>query len=83
MKNYAGKNANAAILTGMGDDGAKGMKEMKDAGALNIVQDEATSVVWGMPGEAVRQGGVDVVLPLDQIAGRLMTLIERKNKATG
>ena len=73
-----GPNAYGAILTGMGDDGAKGMKEMQEAGAPTIAQDESTSVVWGMPGEAVRLGGVGEILPLDKIAGRLMTLVERK-----
>ena len=65
---YAGKNAIGVILTGMGDDGAKGMKEMKDSGSYNIAQDEATSIVWGMPGEAVKIGAVDKILPLQEIA---------------
>ncbi|WP_240554788.1 protein-glutamate methylesterase/protein-glutamine glutaminase [Oceanicoccus sagamiensis] len=69
---YAGKNVLGIILTGMGDDGAKGMKEMHDAGALTIAQDEATSVVFGMPNEAIKAGGVDKILPLDQIAGQLI-----------
>lgn len=64
---YAGKNAIGIIMTGMGDDGAKGMKEMKDAGAYTIAQDEATSVVFGMPAEAIKLGGVDKVLPLQSI----------------
>ena len=64
---YAGKNAIGIIMTGMGDDGAKGMKEMKDAGAYTIAQDEVTSVVFGMPAEAVKLGGVDKVLPLQSI----------------
>ncbi len=53
---YAGKNAIGVILTGMGDDGAKGMKEMKDAGAVNFAQDEASCVVFGMPNEAIKRG---------------------------
>ncbi|PLX84983.1 MAG: chemotaxis response regulator protein-glutamate methylesterase [Desulfuromonas sp.] len=65
---YAGKNALGVIMTGMGDDGAKGMLEMKETGAFNIAQDEATSVVFGMPKEAIRQGGVDLTLPLQEIA---------------
>ncbi|MBI3774420.1 MAG: chemotaxis response regulator protein-glutamate methylesterase [Gammaproteobacteria bacterium] len=69
-----GLNAIGVILTGMGDDGARGMKEMKDAGAKTVVQDEKTSVVWGMPGEAVKHGGVDDVLPLDRIAAQLLKL---------
>lgn len=65
---HAGKNALAVIMTGMGDDGAKGMKEMKECGALTIAQDEATCVVFGMPREAIKIGAVDHVLPLDKIA---------------
>jgi two-component system chemotaxis response regulator CheB len=68
----AGPNAVGVILTGMGDDGARGMKEMHDAGAPTIAQDEASSVVWGMPGEAVRGGGVDQVLPLAAIAAAVL-----------
>ncbi len=69
---YAGSNAVAAILTGMGDDGAAGMKEMHDTGAYTIAQDEKTSVVYGMPAAAVKQGGVDKILPLNQIAAELV-----------
>jgi len=65
---YAGANAVGVIMTGMGDDGAKGMLEMKDAGAYNIAQDEATCVVYGMPAEAVKLGGVSRTLALDAIA---------------
>jgi two-component system chemotaxis response regulator CheB len=71
-----GRNAVGVILTGMGDDGARGLKEMKDAGARTLAQDEHTSVVWGMPGAAVKHGGVDQVLPLDGIAGGIMELVE-------
>jgi two-component system chemotaxis response regulator CheB len=69
---YAGKNAVAVILTGMGDDGARGMLEMKEAGATTIAQDEATSVVFGMPNEAIKLGAVDIVLPLQGIAGSIL-----------
>jgi len=69
---YAGKNAVGVIMTGMGDDGARGMKEMADAGAINIAQDEATCVVYGMPREAVNHGGVQHVLPLRDIAGSVI-----------
>jgi len=65
---YAGSNAVAVIMTGMGDDGARGMSEMKEAGALTIAQDEATCVVFGMPQEAIKLGVVDKVLPLEAIA---------------
>lgn len=74
---YAGKNAIGIILTGMGDDGATGMKEMHDMGAHTIAQDEATSVVYGMPREAVEQGGVDRVLPLGRIAAALCRIGDR------
>jgi len=60
------------IMTGMGDDGARGMLEMKEAGAYNISQDEATSVVYGMPKEAVKQGGVDKIAPLQNIAAEVI-----------
>lgn len=64
---YAGKNAIGIIMTGMGDDGARGMKEMHDAGAFNIAQDEASCIVYGMPGEAVKAGAVDKIVPLTSI----------------
>ena len=70
---YAGKNAVGVIMTGMGDDGSRGMKEMKDAGAsLNIAQDEETSVVFGMPKEAIKLGAVDKILPLEKIAQQVV-----------
>ena len=69
-----GSNAVGVMLTGMGGDGAKAMKEMKDLGAVNIVQDEASSVVWGMPGEAFKQGAADYVVPLDKIAAHILAL---------
>ena len=68
---YAGSNALAVILTGMGDDGAAGMKELHDAGAYTIAQDEKTSVVYGMPAVAVKLGGVDRIMPLNLIAAEL------------
>lgn len=70
----AGPNAIGAILTGMGDDGARGLLEMLQSGASTLVQDEATSVVWGMPGSAFRLGAAQDVLPLDKIAERLIAL---------
>jgi two-component system, chemotaxis family, protein-glutamate methylesterase/glutaminase len=69
---YAGRNAVGVIMTGMGDDGARGMLEMKEAGAATIAQDEATSVVFGMPNEAIKRGAVDVVLPLKHIAESML-----------
>jgi two-component system chemotaxis response regulator CheB len=71
---YAGKNVVGVIMTGMGDDGARGMKEMFDAGAINIAQDEATCVVYGMPNEAVKLGGVHKSLPLQKIADEVLRL---------
>jgi two-component system chemotaxis response regulator CheB len=70
---YAGRNAVAVILTGMGDDGAQGMLEMKQAGATTIAQNEATSVVFGMPNEAIKRGAVDRILPLPDIAASILT----------
>lgn len=66
-----------ALLTGMGDDGARGLKEMRDAGAPTVVQDEATSVVWGMPGSAWKLGAAEQALPIEAIAGRLLELAAR------
>jgi len=70
-----GSNAVGVILTGMGADGADGLKEMRDAGASTIGQDEATSVVWGMPGEAFKRGGVEVVSPLTKVAANMLKVI--------
>ncbi len=71
---YAGCNAVGMMLTGMGNDGAEGMLEMKHQGAANIAQDEASCVVFGMPREAIAAGAVDHVLPLDAIASRMLEL---------
>lgn len=68
----AGENAVAALLTGMGADGAEGMLELNNEGIHTIAQDEASSVVWGMPGEAVKRGGASNVLALDKIAAALI-----------
>ena len=65
---YAGRNTVAAIMTGMGDDGAAGMKELFDVGAHTIAQDEASCVVFGMPQEAIKLGGVRKVVSLEEIA---------------
>jgi two-component system chemotaxis response regulator CheB len=64
----------ALVLTGMGTDGTKGAAELAAAGASVIAQDEATSVVWGMPGSAVNSGVCSAVLPIDQIAGKVISL---------
>ncbi|BEP93640.1 chemotaxis response regulator protein-glutamate methylesterase [Acidovorax sp. sif1233] len=68
-----GRNAFGIMLTGMGNDGAAAMKEMKDAGSYNYVQDEASCIVFGMPREAIAHGAADEVLPLGQIASALIT----------
>lgn len=71
----AGPNAIAVLLTGMGADGAAGMKEMHDAGAKTVIQDEQSSVVWGMPGSAYKLGCADFVLPLDDVAHKILSLV--------
>jgi two-component system chemotaxis response regulator CheB len=76
-----GPQAIGVLLTGMGQDGAKGLKSMKDAGAITIAQDEASSAVYGMPREAVRLRAVDHVLPLDKIPQTLMRLLQDKKTA--
>lgn len=69
-----GKNAIGVMLTGMGADGARAMLQMREAGALNIVQDEASSVVWGMPGEAYKLGASHHVVSLNKIAAQILAL---------
>ena len=74
-----GRNAFGVMLTGMGNDGAKAMKEMRDAGSYNYVQDEATCVVFGMPREAILCGAADEVLPLTAIAPALLAKLAAAN----
>lgn len=69
-----GPNAVGVILTGMGDDGARGLKEMLDAGAHTVAQDEASSVVWGMPGSAVKLNACERIEPLNRIAATMLEL---------
>ena len=69
---HAGANASAALLTGMGDDGARGLLALRKAGAATLVQDQASSVVWGMPGAAVALGAAQDVVPLTHVAQRLL-----------
>ncbi len=78
---YAGRNAMGIILTGMGDDGAKGLLEMRQAGSLTVAQDEESCVVFGMPREAVTLGAVDKVLPLCRIAGEIASSATRANSS--
>lgn len=70
---YAGANAVAIILTGMGNDGANGILQMNNNGAYTIAQDEASCVVFGMPKEAIKTGGIDIVKPLDQIPAEMLS----------
>jgi two-component system chemotaxis response regulator CheB len=77
---YAGKNAVGVIMTGMGDDGARGMLELKEAGAKTIAQDEDSCVVFGMPKEAIKLGAVGRVVPLGAIAGAVMRECSSCNK---
>jgi two-component system chemotaxis response regulator CheB len=74
---FAGANAVGIIMTGMGDDGAHGLAEMRQAGAFTVAQDEATSVVFGMPKEAIELGAVERVLPLDLLAAEIMRASSR------
>lgn len=74
----AGPNAVGIIMTGMGDDGAVGMREMHEAGALTVAQDEASCVVYGMPKEAVKKGGVDISLPLNRLHDVIIQAPTRK-----
>jgi two-component system chemotaxis response regulator CheB len=71
---YVGRNAVGVILTGMGADGARGLLEMKNAGAHTIAQDEKSSIVWGMPGEAVKLGAAESILSLSKIAAEAVRL---------
>ena len=76
----AGKHALGILLTGMGDDGADGLVELRQAGAATVAQDEASSVVFGMPAEAIRRGGADRVLALDEMANHLVQWAHRTQK---
>jgi two-component system chemotaxis response regulator CheB len=69
---FVGANAIGVIMTGMGDDGARGMLEMKQAGAYNLAQDEKSCVVFGMPNEAIKRGAVDKIVPLNSIAAEVL-----------
>jgi two-component system chemotaxis response regulator CheB len=73
----AGSNAVGVIMTGMGDDGARGLEEMKQAGAFTLAQDEATSVVFGMPKEAIARGCVDKIVPLQNLAQEILRAAAR------
>ncbi|MCP4449992.1 MAG: chemotaxis response regulator protein-glutamate methylesterase [Planctomycetes bacterium] len=75
---YAGSNAVGAILTGMGDDGARGLLNMRNAGAHTVAQDEESCVVFGMPKEAIKHGGAEVVLPLDRVTEQMISFVSSR-----
>jgi two-component system chemotaxis response regulator CheB len=68
-------------MTGMGDDGAEGLCEMKEAGAATIAQDEASCVVFGMPKEAIARGAISKIVPLDKIADEVLNLQRKMDRA--
>jgi two-component system chemotaxis response regulator CheB len=72
----AGSKAVGVMLTGMGSDGARGMKALKEAGGRTLAQDKATSVVWGMPGSAVEIGAVDKIVALETVSGEIIRLVK-------
>ncbi|HEY9547794.1 MAG TPA: chemotaxis response regulator protein-glutamate methylesterase [Solimonas sp.] len=76
LATHAGRNVVATILTGMGEDGARGLLSLREAGARTFAQDEASSVVWGMPGAAFKLGACERVLPLDAMAQALLDALE-------
>jgi two-component system chemotaxis response regulator CheB len=69
---YAGKNAIGVIMTGMGGDGAEGLLDIKNSGGYTLAQDEASCVVFGMPKEAIKLGGVDKIVPLTSLASEIL-----------
>lgn len=77
MAASVGSAAIGVLLTGMGDDGARGLLELRESGAPTLVQDEASSVVWGMPGAAWKLGAADEKMALEQIAARLLVLAQQ------
>lgn len=79
----AGRNAIGVVMTGMGDDGARGLREMRNAGARTAAQDEASCVVYGMPKEAVKHGGVQDVVTLEDLPGWLLTAAAERVKEAG
>ena len=79
----AGLNAIGILLTGMGDDGAQGLKEMREAGASTLAQDEASSVVWGMPGRAWAIGAAQALLPLGAVAAGILERASQRQGGRG
>ena len=79
----AGRNAMGMLLTGMGDDGARSLLEMKEAGAQTVAQDEDSSIVFGMPKEAIQRGAAQRVLPLSRMAGEIMAFAQGAGELRG
>jgi two-component system chemotaxis response regulator CheB len=77
MQHYVPRRLVGVLMTGMGNDGAEALARLKEQGGRTIAEAEESAVVWGMPGELVRRGGAEVVAPLEQIADRLMDMVER------
>jgi two-component system chemotaxis response regulator CheB len=83
VANVVKANAIGVMLTGMGSDGAQAMRAMRDAGSYNLVQDEASCIVFGMPREAIARGAADAVLPLQQMAPALLARLQRARPSAG
>ena len=77
LTRYYGPQITGVLLTGMGEDGAQGLSAMAQAGGLTLVQDEATSVIFGMPNAAIQRGGVAQVLPINEIAPTLLKFVQQ------
>ncbi len=80
MATNFGSRSVAALMTGMGADGAEGLLALRNAGALTIAQNEATSVVWGMPGEAVKRGAACEVTPLERMSRAILRLVRKQSE---
>jgi two-component system chemotaxis response regulator CheB len=76
----AGGNAVGVIMTGMGDDGARGLLEMHQAGSVTIAEHESTAVVFGMPKEAIARGGADIIVPLPRIADQILAITSKNRR---
>ena len=76
----AGRNAVGVIMTGMGDDGARGLLEMHQAGSVTIAEHESTAVVFGMPKEAIARGGADIIVPLPRIADQILAIASKHRR---
>jgi two-component system, chemotaxis family, protein-glutamate methylesterase/glutaminase len=77
MQHFAPERLVGVLMTGMGSDGANAMTRLRAQGGRTVAEAEESAVVWGMPGELVRQGGAEIVAPLDRIADRIIELVGR------